>query len=1588
MNRYVTVLFSLVLFMSGVHAQHVPGTKHDNITAQGSNDSYSIKWAVNPFDNKIFIQNLGQFDSSLTSVTNVLYGTSSRNVNMYFTSTGFVYKYSETKQEVYFAGHHPDADDPDKAGFVAPVIKYMKAEWVGANPSVAIVADSGLTYYYAYSMGNPIVNVRAKIYKKITYKNLYPGIDVEYFFPEKGGVKYNVLVHPGADISVMKLKYSGANNLHMDKNGNILINTSVGNFIDHAPVSYYTGNNKKASIRYNLNGFEEGFTADASLDNSAELYIDPWQTDPFPGTAPNDKVYDVDYDNNGNVYGYGSASPFEEVKLNNAGTIQWVYSASALVANNYGDFAVDKVSGTSYLTEGYDAGGAKALKVNSLGALTATWAGTTTLDELWRDEYDECNHVIVCGAGGTSGANQACTLDTTLTTMNPQNVMGVATAYHDVCMLAIDPSGGSCYMCSTSDALDTGNANNFLFKLPVPSLTPTTFSARDGFHFNEVGTVAYIGQGPGWDFTNGFNGLAVSMNWLYLYDGDRLEKMNKTTGAIIANMQVASTRVDNGMTYNNLFSGGLAVDVCENIYVGYDSTIMVYNSAFAKTATISVPTTQTYDIQIDSAHKSMYMGGNSVIMSSNLPASPPPVISKQTTPASCSACDGTAKAELTFCGNPDTINATYSWSNGQNTQTATNLCPGIYTVTISIPIGCNIQKFTDTVTIHNGSGSGGSLTVTKTINNVKCFGGTTGSISFNVTGGTTPYTYAWTPAVGTGALASNLGIGTYTCDIKDAGGCDTAAEIITITQPIALAATSSSVPTACGTSAGSATITPSGGTTAYTYLWTTGSQTTPTINAQPAGTYPVTITDANGCILNTSVTIDNLNGPRDSIIATTNIKCYGWDSGSATVGVNRGTTPYTYSWSPSAQTTQTANNLASGTYTVTINDAGGCITSTTVTITQPPALKLTASAFAVTCGGCNGSATVIPSGGTTGYSYMWSNAATAANITGLCAGNYSVVVTDKNGCIHDSTGLVVGAGSSMAITKTITPAVCGKANGSATISVTGGVTPYTYSWSNGSTITSISNVSSGTYCVTVTDFNACTDSACIIMSNSATDTVSICGITNATCFGDNNGSLVCCLKGGTGPFTYSWAPSGGASSTASALAAGIYTISVTDASGCLATATATVTEPAQVVTTPGPPITMCIGQNATITATVVGGTAPYNYTWNTGCTTSSCTVSPVVNTTYTVNVTDINGCTSLPVDAIVNVNPPLSVKASPNKSMCPGASVNLTATGSGGDGTYTYTWAPAASLSCTACQNTVASPATATTYTVTINDACGTPVATASVVVTINPLPVVNFSPDTSVSGCSPLCIDFTDLSTVTLGGIKSWAWTFGDGSTSNQQKPSHCYTAGGIYSVGLTVTSDSGCSSSLTIPNMVTVYNHPQAAFIASPQPVTIVEPTIQFTDETKDSSKVITWLWEFNDQTDATSSLQNPIHTYIDTGTYCADLIVQDVHGCIDSVNECIVIEPLYTLYIPDAFSPNGDGLNDVFQVKGQYVCGFQMFIFDRWGQQLYYSQDINKGWNGTVNLGQNIVQEDTYIYLVYAIDCVQHKKHEYLGKVTVIK
>ncbi len=551
--------------------------------------------------------------------------------------------------------------------------------------------------------------------------------------------------------------------------------------------------------------------------------------------------------------------------------------------------------------------------------------------------------------------------------------------------------------------------------------------------------------------------------------------------------------------------------------------------------------------------------------------------------------------------------------------------------------------------------------------------------------------------------------------------------------------------------------------------------------------------------------------------------------------------------------------------------------------------------------------------------------------------------------------------------------------------VTGSTPPYTYSWSTSppQTNATATGLSAGSYTVTVKDNSGCASSDVVTITQPPQLIVTCGPPVNIPCNGGPIGSDIATATGGTGAYTYSWNTSPvQTNASATGLSAGTYTVTVKDANGCNATSSVTITSIPSSITCSISNQMICIGQSVVLTATASGGTPAYTYTWNNSITASSISVSPVTTTVYTVTATDANGCTSSAVTSTITVRPPLIVTVTPQTiSACSGSNVTLTAIANGGDSIYTYTWMPG---------NLNGSPITVnptsnTVYTVTVTDACGAPSASATVSVTINPIPSVGFIED-SVKGCSPLCVTFKDTSTIATGKAVKWVWDFGDGSKDSVQNPKHCYYNAGNFSVSLVVTSDSGCTSSLTVANLVTVYAHPIANFSVSPQPTTIMAPDIYFTDLTTDMYGIRSWSWRFNDVGDSgVSSLQNPMHTYKDTGVFCPVLTVTNIHGCTDSSIECLIISPQFTLYIPDAFSPNGDGRNDIFLPKGEALKSYNMYIFDRWGMKLFHSSSLSSGWDGTY--GGRVCQEDTYVYLIDIIDNFS-KAHSYLGKVTLLQ
>lgn len=771
------------------------------------------------------------------------------------------------------------------------------------------------------------------------------------------------------------------------------------------------------------------------------------------------------------------------------------------------------------------------------------------------------------------------------------------------------------------------------------------------------------------------------------------------------------------------------------------------------------------------------------------------------------SCFNGTQGSATVSASGGTAPYTYSWSTtpAQTSPTATNLAAGNYTVTVTDANGCTA---TASVTITQPAALNASISAQT---NVSCFGNTNGSATASVNGGTGPYTYSWnTSPVQTSATASNLAPGTYVVTVTDANGC-TGTASVTITTPPALSAMiHSQTNVACfGGSTGSATVMGMGGTPPYSYVWyTTPNQTGPTASNLPAGTYAVIVTDANGCFVSVAVCITQpASGLTATISSQTNVSCTG-NNGSATVAASGGTAPYTYSWNTTpVQTSATANNLASGTYIVTVTDSAGCTATASVTIQPANTMTLTISAQTnVSCSGNNnGSATVSVSGGTAPYTYSWNTSPvqTSATASNLSAGTYIVTVTDANGCTATANVNITQPASSIAVTVSAqTNVSCfGNNNGSATVTVSGGVAPYTYSWNTSPVQTSATatNLSAGAYLVTVTDANGCTGTANVNITQPASSiNASISAQTNVACFNGTHGSATVTVSGGTAPYTYSWNTTPvQTSATATNLPAGNYVVTITDANGCSATASVTITQPAAALSVMinAQSNVSCFGGNSgSATAMAMGGTAPYSYSWNSTPAQSTATATNLAAGNYTVTVTDANGCSAT---ATISITEPAvalaaSISAQTNAS-CNSNNGSATVVASGGVAPYTYSWnTQPAQLTATATN------LAAGTYVVFVMDAnnCSTSI---SVTIgqdssTVNAVATASFYNGSNIS-----CFGAHDgyINVNVTGGTApyTFAWTGPSSYTSSSQNISGL--AAGTYN--LTITDATGCSVTLS---------------------------------------------------------------------------------------------------------------------------------------------------------------------------------------------
>jgi len=883
----------------------------------------------------------------------------------------------------------------------------------------------------------------------------------------------------------------------------------------------------------------------------------------------------------------------------------------------------------------------------------------------------------------------------------------------------------------------------------------------------------------------------------------------------------------------------------------------------------------------------------------------------------------------------------YTWSGGITNGTAfVPAATTTYTVTgTTTTTGCS-DTATATITVNSLPLVNSNVAPSDTV----CAGT---SITLNGTGAAT---YVWSNSIINGTGFVPAATATYTVTGTDVNGCsDTSTTSVTLFS-VTVNATTNTVCTG-----GSVTLTGGG---ANTYVWSGG-----VINGVsfiPATTTTYTVTGMGtilGCPNTTTTTITvNLLPATGYAVTPSATICAG-----TPITLN-GTGAATYVWSNGISNGTAFVPAASTTYTVTgTNTTTGCSDTATATITVN-SLPLVNSALTPSDTVCAGTSVIL--NGTGAVTYVWSGGITNGTaFVPAATATYTVTGTDVNGCTDTNTTSV--AIFSVTVSAT-TNTVC--AGGSVTLAGGGA---NTYVWSGG-VVNGVSFIPATTTTYTITGTSTtlgCVNTTTTTVTVNLLPTVSYSAPSTNICAGTP------ITLNGTGATTYLWSNGISNGTTFVPTTTTTYTVTGTNTTtGCSDTATTTITvNPLPVVSSAiNPSTTVCTGTSITL-----NGIGASTYKWSNGAA-NGIPFLPAANATYTVTGTDVNGCTNTNVIS-VSVGIPAQIHVN-STTICKGSSAILKASG-----VNSYSWLPATGLSSTTDSVVTANPITTTTYTVTSPAGCGE-IGTSVVVVKPSPSGSIN----TNGIECQSINLAFTGTNgippyrfTYQLSGVTQSIATKG---LSDTVQLSLQNITPGKYTCYLVSVEDSNLCSS-TLPNdstIITVYQNPSALFTTSPQLTEVALSKINITDA---STNANSWVWNFGDG--STSVSPNPVnHFYNDTGTYTILLVTTSTMGCKDSTHQTITITPFFTLYIPNTFTPNGDGLNEIFAPKGEGISSYNMNIYDRWGNVIFYTNDINKGWDGTVGGSNKIAQTDTYIYLINLTASSNEHYYMYNGTFNLMK
>ncbi|MBL7777219.1 MAG: gliding motility-associated C-terminal domain-containing protein [Chitinophagales bacterium] len=931
-------------------------------------------------------------------------------------------------------------------------------------------------------------------------------------------------------------------------------------------------------------------------------------------------------------------------------------------------------------------------------------------------------------------------------------------------------------------------------------------------------------------------------------------------------------------------------------------------------------------------------------------------------------CNGNPTGSIDITVNGGSPNYTYLWNDGNTNEDRTNIAAANYSVTATDANSCTIST---SVTITQPT----ALSASSSHTNVTCFGANDGSITLTVGGGTAPYSFQGNPVPSGTTTLPNLPPNTYAGNLTDANGCLVALSE-TITEPTQISITETHIDATCnGASNGSIDVSVLGGTSPYTYLWNDGNTNQDRTNIT-AAVYSVTVTDLNTCTASISVTVSEPPAPVMTVTVT-DATCFG-ANGSATANPVAGNGAFTFAWSAGSSTTQTVS-LPQGNYTVTATDALQCNQTAAFTINQPADIVPNETLTHINCtGDATGAISFNPSGGNGApYSYVWNpNVGTGNTASLLVAGSYAVTITDQLNCPKQVTVVLNEPAQALTINIQSNNVTCfGLDNGSITISTTGGMPNYSYSWNPAvSTGNSATGLSPANYVITVSDFNNCSVVANVTISEPNQPLTVTPSFTPLSCFQSNDGTATFNTTGGSFPYQYAWTPNVSTTSAASSLSAGLYSVVVTDNNGCTTNSSTTVTQPTAVNASESHSGIACAGDTSSVvTITPSGGTpgtTGYTFSWNPNV--SNTNTATVNAGSYTVIVADSNNCTVSVAVSITEPNP-LTVTSTFTNVTCFGAN-DATITGTAAGGTLPYGYSITQDgVNFTNSSNGFFGGVMPGTYTLLANDSNG---CTVTMLVTVTqPTQLLD-----NVVATDATCFGYSDGQVVISGTGGSAPYNYSLSNSTSNTTGVFTGLASGNYNT--TLTDANGC----TVTNSITITEPAELTIDAQPTPATIkLGESVQINTTTNQTGSVTyTWSPSFGlSCTDCANPLFEGIYSQVYT------VIAVNQQGCSGSAQINVTVVPNYDIFFPNAFSPgNNDGANDYWQIYGNLnaIKQINVMVFNRIGEKVFESNDIYFKWDGLYK-GEP-VQPNVYVYTAQIVWLNNHSDSKYKGTITIVK